>query len=401
MGWLERTEHTLRRALLEVSALEAIEPILKPQVDLARADLSSEICFRAARSLNQIPAVLAERVGELAAPQIEGSITNERGFLNIRGPRNLRWLSQVEQPNKSPDLNRAVIVVKGAELASARLLARASIQLKLSAPGSRLLLLSAQQLERLDCVSTDWSINWWNQVKLLLSRSSIVTAGQAIPNSIWDSHLSSIKSVTIWAEASLARKSLLKSTVVNLRARGLTLELMYTPARWGSNARHDIDTLLGDNDPETNLARLVYLAGNLCGEELDAIVPGLNERANLVSMLRATSARLSQLSRNCAEALSDQTRPTELVTNILLRCRFLPLFAANAAMYGEVAQLLSVLEDLCRSFQSYFNQPETRRRLNSTQPDCELELVISGVQDALAYILTLFEDHSVAAHAMS
>ena len=401
MGWLEQTEHILRRALFEACAIEAQPPILKPQVDLSIADLSSSMCLRAARLLNQTPDSVAQRVAEIAAPQIVGDLSVERGFINIRGPRALAWLNKIEHSVSPSEQSLAIIVARSTEVATVRMLARACMQTRLCRSDTRIFLYSAQGIEALQLGAMKWSDNWWELCQVALQRQPISATTSGLCGNDWEGQLSAIKAATLWVEPNCVRYACVKSTVSQMRSRGIELNLAVPSKRWGANARHDVLTLLGSNDRGFNLARLVYLASNLIGSELDATVPTLEERANPVSMLRLTSSRISELSRSVTNISGQQPISSELVARILLRCRFLPIFVANAARFAEIGELISVLDDLSRTFQRYFNQPEIRRKLSLISPDNELETVISGVQDALAYILTVLEDDPVGEYAQA
>ena len=357
------------------------------------------MCLHAARLLNQTPSSLAQRVIEIAQSQIEGEVSAERGYINIRGPRTLSWLNKVEHPINRLDQDSVVIVARCSDLATIRLLARACLQIKLNPRNTQLLLFSALQIERLNFDAKRWYDQWRQQSKSALQRQSITSADANFSPADWSTKCSANNRVTVWVDSSCVRSPILRSALAHLRGQGLNLNLAVTPTRWGSNATHESNALLGSEDSLDNLARLLYLASDLLGAELDPAVPSLNERANPLSNLRSTCLRLGELNRGAANISGNQLVTSELVSNILLRCRFMPLFVSNASDFGEVGELMAVLDDLCRSFQRYFNQPEIRQRLRSAHADAELGLVISGVQDTLAYILTIFEDESSAGQA--
>lgn len=395
MSWRQDCERVLTRVLREVSSIESPYPVLKPQIDLARADLSSEICIYAARKLNVTPDSLAHAVVEKSANQVIGSLEYERGFLNLRGPRNLGWLSQVEVPSSSDSIESSVVVVvRNSDLATARHLARAALQARLSSRPCKLFLLDATSISLLSSREGEkWYDTWWYATKTALQQSQLGTARTQIASEAFEKMISPNQIVTVWAEAGSTRHSHFKIFIENFRKKYKNFNLILSTNRWGSTPKCAIETLIGDSIDQFNLARVLYLAGNLLGEELDPNVPQLQERANILEVIKANSTRLSQI-RSTFSGLYDERLVQGIAVNIFLRCRFLPLFVESAARQGEISEFLSALDDLCYLFQRFFNQPETRKRLQSDN-DAELALLITGVQDALAYILTLLDEGAI------
>ncbi|MDC0357931.1 hypothetical protein OAO01_03875 [Oligoflexia bacterium] len=359
-----------------------IEVGLRPQLDLSRGDLVTDVCLRLAAVLRMGQGAIASQLVSNLSSNLPCSVTYTEGFLNLTLPDKAEWLLSFVAPSvcpKSESLNCPQYIIILPQLNEQ--LCRGGYLRLCSIGVFQFLILKALNVNAKlyfgkDCVADSQAVTVAMDVYRAVIERCLSTTRDASKNYFKETleviQIPKQTKIFLWSYTNCGDTRWLTREQKHNGATERPVEIKALNRDALSGVEIERDLVLQDWSDRELLALLFYFSGGTKGHDLDFNVPRMEESDNLLWLVRTTAERVERFGQSAISfnftdqivALNSELALTGRVPrNLLLRLRFLSDWFCLAGTDGAVVDFTSVLQKLLVSFGRIFNLPDLRQRL--------------------------------------
>lgn len=373
----------------EVSSRVSFKAIL----DGALGDVCTDFCIRLAAELKRSPAEIWSLLAARLRTPLPGETAQEQGYLNFRfDDRTVREASFSSLP--ALEGTHAIVLPSPGRGLSGRTFLRlyclGAFQAWLAGlMGARAVLLVGGVEIALEQADLAGLLNAGIERAGGPAQSSPPCLEQALSGL----PLPSVAHTTVWLPQEAMSAGPINAFFHSDSARWQTHRFKAPPQSWLHTPDDESDLESLRRLPGDSL--LLYLAGPQSAAELDFLVPGLDEGANLSWLHASVLERLRRLAQAApfGSTLGSEAPLEPIHREQLLRLKLYPLFALQAAASGETIELISAHAALLRLGSRLMNDPALRlrhseRRMGSSEASCLSGLLELLERDRVASRLT-------------